>query len=352
MTGTIGSTSSTKPDPPGQPQLQATMMSRSVTLSWPVPPSNGAPILGYEVTWSGGRLACPSTPCTVPGLTNGDDYTFQVRAENKAGWSDFSRSVTTTQANRPNSQPLAVVATQTAAGDGTATLTWPSAQVRLGHHRLHPRLQRHHAGRGRALTATIAGLTNGPPIQVTLQARNNSTTGPTSTATVYAAGTPTITSMTIASPQTAQDAVAVVATFSGNLNGPAASGLTIAGSGARRATWRAAQLINGATPSAGRARMQMASTGRRTRIRSRPRPPSWESAGPDQPHPSPTHQGPPQSPGNHRGRGNRTKRHREDHFQRVQFPRRAGINNCGVTRNLLYLRAGGGRQQSRVLSPG
>ena len=33
---------------------------------------------------------------------------------------------------------------------------------------------------GGALTATIAGLTNGPPIQVTLQARNNSTTGPTS----------------------------------------------------------------------------------------------------------------------------------------------------------------------------
>ena len=246
VTGTIGFDVFTKPDPPGQPQLQATMMSRSVTLSWPVPPSNGAPILGYEVTWSGGRLACPSTPCTVPGLTNGDDYTFQVRAENKAGWSDFSRSVTTTQANRPNSQPLAVVATQTAAGDGTATLTWPSAQGEgsaitdyiLAYNGTTQAV-------GGALTATIAGLTNGPPIQVTLQARNNSTTGPTSTATVYAAGTPTITSMTIASPQTAQDAVAVVATFSGNLNGPAASGLTIAGSRSPAGNMACSATING-----------------------------------------------------------------------------------------------------------
>ena len=81
---------------PGQPQLQATMISRSVTLSWPTPASNGAPIQGYEVSWSGGTLACAASPCVIPGLTNGQDYSFKVRAKNKADWSDWSPSVSTT----------------------------------------------------------------------------------------------------------------------------------------------------------------------------------------------------------------------------------------------------------------
>lgn len=230
VTGTIGFDVFTKPDAPGQPQLQATMMSRSVTLSWPTPASNGAPILGYEVSWGGGSLPCAASPCVIPNLTNGDDYTFRVRAENKAGWSEWSPTVATTKDNRPNAIPLTVVATQTAAGDGTATLTWPSAQGEgsviidyvIAYNGITTSL-------GNVLTTTISGLQNGPPIPVTILAKNNSTQGPPSTTTVYAAGTPSITSMTIASPDTPQDAVVVVATFTGNLNGPAASTLAING---------------------------------------------------------------------------------------------------------------------------
>ena len=230
VTGTIGFDVFTRPDAPGQPQLQATMMSRSVTLSWPTPASNGAPITGYEVSWGGGTQACAASPCVITGLTNGDDYTFTVKAQNKAGWSDPSPPVTTTQVNRPNAMPLAVNATQTAAGDGSATLTWPSAQGEgslitdyvLAYSGITQRV-------GGALTATITGLQNGPPIPVTILAQNNSTSGPPTTTTVYAAGTPSITSMTITSPDTPQDAVVVVATFTGNLNGPAASTLVVNG---------------------------------------------------------------------------------------------------------------------------
>jgi len=213
--GTISFDVFTNPDAPGQPQLQATMMSRSVTLNWPVPPSNGAPILGYEVTWSGGRQACSSTPCTIPGLTNGQDYTFQVRAQNKAGWSDFSPSVTTTQANRPNAQPLAVVATQTAAGDGSATLTWPSAQGEGS--TITDYILAYNGNTqpvGNVLSKTLVGLLNGDPVQVTVQARNNSTSGPTSTTTVYAVGTPIVAAPTASqsNPAAASDQATMLVT--------------------------------------------------------------------------------------------------------------------------------------------
>lgn len=193
VTGTIGFDVFTKPDAPGQPQLQATMISRSVTLSWPTPASNGAPIQGYEVSWSGGTLACAASPCVIAGLTNGQDYSFKVRAKNKADWSDWSPSVSTTQVNRPNARPLTVVATQTVASDKSVTLTWPSAQgegsaITDYIVAVNGRTQ----SVGSALTGTFSVPANGPAYTFTIVAQNNSTKGSPGTVVGYAAGAPQI----------------------------------------------------------------------------------------------------------------------------------------------------------------
>lgn len=227
VTGTISFDVFTRPDPPGAPQPQSALMSRSATLSWTVPSSNGAPITEYEVSWGGGTQSCPSTPCTITGLTNGDDYTFRVRARNKADWSDFSGNSPST---RPNAMPLAVVATQTAANDHSVTLTWPSAQ---GEGSPITDYIVAYEGRpqsvGSALTATLSVSANGPPVTFTLVAKNNSVPGPSSTVVGYAAGTPSVTTATASSPRTASDTAAVVINFQGQLNGPASSTLAISG---------------------------------------------------------------------------------------------------------------------------
>lgn len=190
VTGTIAFDVFTKPDAPGAPQPQTALMSRSATLSWAAPASNGAPILDYELDWGGGRQTCAASPCTVTGLTNGQDYTFKVRARNKADWSDFSPGSAPT---RPNAQPLAVVPTQTAAGDGSITLTWPSAQGEGSAIESYlVSVDGRSLDAGPALTYTVTGLSNGPAYTITVTAKNNSTTGPGGSVVGYAAGTPSL----------------------------------------------------------------------------------------------------------------------------------------------------------------
>lgn len=224
VTGTIGFDVFTKPDAPGQPQLQATMMSRSVTLSWPTPASNGAPIHGYEVSWGGGTLACSASPCVIPNLTNGEDYTFRVRAQNKADWSDWSPSVTTTQANRPNAQPLAVNATQTVADDKSVTLTWPSAQGEGSAITDYiVAVNGVTQSVGSALTGTFTVPSNGPAYTFTIIAQNNSTKGPAGNVVAYAAGVPSIGSVAVAQANPAQPTTQATVNITANTvnrNGP------------------------------------------------------------------------------------------------------------------------------------
>lgn len=232
VTGTIGFDVFTKPDAPGQPQPQAALMSRSATLSWTAPASNGAPILDYEVAWSGGTRICPSSPCTVTGLTNGDDYTFTVRARNKADWSAPSAR---SGLVRPNAMPLAVVATQTAANDRQVTLTWPSAQGEgsaITDYVIAWNGQTQSVGP--ALTATLPVPANGPAYTFTLVAQNNSVNGPSSTATGSAAGTPSIGSLTAAQAAPADSATTTVTvTIAGtDPNGPQPASYTVTRNGA------------------------------------------------------------------------------------------------------------------------
>lgn len=69
------------------------MLSNTVALSWQPGESNGARIDQYEVRYDGGTegtTTCAGPPCRITELNNGELHTFEVRAHNAVGWSDWS----------------------------------------------------------------------------------------------------------------------------------------------------------------------------------------------------------------------------------------------------------------------
>lgn len=111
-----------KPDAPGVPV--GTPESRQVTVQWPVPNANGAPITAYEVVDNAtSSVVCKSASnsCTVTGLTNGTDYRFRVRAINEVGASPLSEP---SAGVRPNEAPGTPAAPITKYGDKLMTVSW------------------------------------------------------------------------------------------------------------------------------------------------------------------------------------------------------------------------------------
>ena len=101
---------------------------RVVTVSWDPPfNENGGSILAYELeVFRDGSLVDTvhindpgNRSYTVQGATNGSRYSFAVRAQNRAGWSDWSaRSVETV----PSGVPLGVATTY--AQPGSSVVIW------------------------------------------------------------------------------------------------------------------------------------------------------------------------------------------------------------------------------------
>ncbi len=92
-----------RPDPPGS--LSATPDDGQVTLDWTPPDANGSPITRYEyrlrddegTTWDPDWTTIPNsdaqtTSYTLDGLTNGTEYTFEVRAVNALGAGEAART--------------------------------------------------------------------------------------------------------------------------------------------------------------------------------------------------------------------------------------------------------------------
>ena len=121
-------TATPNPQLPGMPQgLTASAGDGQVILSWSAPTTGGAPT-GYEVRsmvdgrYSGWDDAASMTGHTVMDLTNGTEYTFEVRAENDRGYGPAA-SATATPMAAPTT-PGVPQSLTASAGDGRVTLSW------------------------------------------------------------------------------------------------------------------------------------------------------------------------------------------------------------------------------------
>ena len=171
-------TPATEPDAPTG--LSATVSDQEVDLIWRAPASNGgAPILRYEYeldfsdTWTSTGGTAPSH--TVTGLTNGQFYTFRVRAVNRvgAGLASSSQSATPTSTVVAPDAPFGLSATP---GNRQVMLSWvqPSGGAALTHYEY----DQDGSGTwtstgGTASSYTVTGLTNGQSYTFRVRAVNS-----------------------------------------------------------------------------------------------------------------------------------------------------------------------------------
>ena len=117
---------------PGAPiTLKATARNRQVTLAWTTPSDGGAPISRYKYRQSPDKGATwvdwtpipnsgeSTTRYTVPKLTNGTAYIFEVRAKNVAG-----EGAASTISATPRTTPAAPITLKATSGNEQVTLTW------------------------------------------------------------------------------------------------------------------------------------------------------------------------------------------------------------------------------------
>ncbi len=172
---------------PGAPTaVGATAGNASAAVSFTVPASTGgSPITGYTVTatdsttpGNGGQTASGTTsPITVPGLTNGDSYTFTVRATNAAGSSTPSSP---SNAVTPSTVPGAPTDVAATAGNAQATVSWTAPSSDGGAPITGYAVTSTPGGRTctvNALTCTVTGLVNGTAYTFTVTATSSRGTG-------------------------------------------------------------------------------------------------------------------------------------------------------------------------------
>ena len=163
------------PDTPSS--LSATPGNRQVMLSW-VQPSGGAALTHYEYeldgsgTWTSTGGKAPSY--TVTGLTNGQTYTFRVRAVNSAGPSAASGSQSATPTT---TAPEALQSLSFTPGDGQVTLRWRAPANDGGEPITHYEYEQDGSGTwistgGTATSHTVTGLNNGQTYMFRVRAVN------------------------------------------------------------------------------------------------------------------------------------------------------------------------------------
>lgn len=178
-----------RPDTPAAPIPVPGVRSQEVGLQWTAPEPNGAPIQRHEVRHAAGTQVCPAARCDIVGLTNGEAYTFEVRAENAIGWSEWSPA---SASATPDAPPGAVGGiTMVGRGDGTIALRWtePTTQTSA--------IEVYYVqwpGGQRQVTSpevVVTGLDNNRTYQFSISARNAYDEGPaTSSAVLQSIGTP------------------------------------------------------------------------------------------------------------------------------------------------------------------
>ena len=119
----VSVTPSTTPSAPTS--LTATAGNGQATISFTAGSNGGSVITNYEYSTDGTTFtalspADTSSPVTIPGLTNGTNYTIYLKAVNAIGVSAASSSVSVTPSTTP-SAPTSLTAT---AGNGQATISF------------------------------------------------------------------------------------------------------------------------------------------------------------------------------------------------------------------------------------
>ena len=185
--------------PVGAPEvlasLTATAGDEEVALVWSAPADDGgAPITGYEYRHAAGTTVPGDTPWqsagldlewTVTGLTNGQQYAFEVRASNRAGEGEARGALAT-----PVGAPEVLASLTATAGDEEVALVW-SAPADDGGSPVTGYGYRYAAGQavpedvtwrdaGTELTATVSGLENETRYTFEVRARNRVGPGETS----------------------------------------------------------------------------------------------------------------------------------------------------------------------------
>jgi hypothetical protein len=120
-----------KAGPPGAPGAPtATAGNASASLGWRAAAPNGSAVTLYHLAWTGsdastGMLDVPGTALgtTVPGLTNGVQYTFTIAAQNAVGRGPAATSNPVTPSGNVPDAPTGVTAA-TPTPDGTVALSW------------------------------------------------------------------------------------------------------------------------------------------------------------------------------------------------------------------------------------
>lgn len=111
------------PEAPGRPQVTS-VQDRTVVVSFSAPSNNGAEITDYTVRSTSGSAyskRCDTTTCTLDGLTNNVEYTFEVVATNRVGDSEPSGP---SQVARPDARPDTPVAPTLVFGDKALKVAW------------------------------------------------------------------------------------------------------------------------------------------------------------------------------------------------------------------------------------
>ena len=165
------------PAAPGTPTISS-VQDRTVVVSYSAPSNNGSEITKYTVKSVAGNAyskECKSTTCTLDGLTNNVEYTFQVTATNRVGESAPS---SLSEPARPDARPDTPNPPSLKFGDRSLQVAWttpstPGSPVERYTLEISPAppsgiTQKEVTGN----SLTWEGLENGSNYQVRVQAHN------------------------------------------------------------------------------------------------------------------------------------------------------------------------------------
>ncbi|GAA3601824.1 Ig-like domain-containing protein [Marihabitans asiaticum] len=214
-TGTIGLVVSDGPDRQAEGRARVTMLgtpsaptavsasadrdtgSQASVRFAPPEYTGGARVSEYRVEWDGGSTTCQASPCTITGLTNGQEYTFTVRAVTSVGEGERSKA---SNPVTPDTRPGAVTGVRmTGRGDGFVEVSWSGVQNKGSDPVRYTVRAVDAAGRVRTQSTgapstgpvRISGLDNNQVQNVQVQAVNKAGAGPfSSSVRMQSAGTP------------------------------------------------------------------------------------------------------------------------------------------------------------------